>query len=155
MRLILISIHTVSGVIALGLGSWAALRPPRERRGVIELYKWLIAVLVASLAGAVAVDWPRLPSSTRVTFAGLTVLAVYMLWRAIQASHTLSEESPGWYTRYLDHLGFSLIALFDGFAIVSAIDLHAPVWLVIAIAVAVIVAGRSVFHALARRPAIS
>ena len=42
---------------------------------------------------------------------------------------------------YVDHVGFTLISLFDGFVIVSAIDLKAPGWLVGALAVLGVVVG--------------
>jgi hypothetical protein len=38
--------------------------------------------------------------------------------------------------------GFTLISLFDGFVIVSAIDLGSPIWLVVAIGVLGILVGR-------------
>jgi hypothetical protein len=41
----------------------------------------------------------------------------------------------------IDHIGFSLISLFDGFVIISAIDLQAPGWLVAVIAVGAVALG--------------
>ena len=43
--------------------------------------------------------------------------------------------------KVIDHVGFVLISLFDGFAIVSALDLHAPGWLIAVIAVAAVGVG--------------
>jgi hypothetical protein len=41
----------------------------------------------------------------------------------------------------MDHVGFNMISLFAGFVIVAAIDLGAPGWLVVAIALLGIAGG--------------
>jgi hypothetical protein len=51
------------------------------------------------------------------------------------------ECREDWRTAYVESLGFTLIALFDGFVIVSAIDLGAPIWLVLGIGVLGVLAG--------------
>jgi len=43
---------------------------------------------------------------------------------------------------YVEDVGFTLIALFDGFVIVGSIDLGAPGWLVIALGVVGVLIGR-------------
>jgi hypothetical protein len=63
-----------------------------------------------------------------------------MIWRAVQAWSVLQEQR-GNPEAVIDHVGFNLIALFDGFAIISAIDLQAPGWLVAVIAVAAVAVG--------------
>ena len=83
---------------------------------------------------------------TKATFLGLSALAAYTLWRAIEAQRTIRNMPTGWHRRYVDHLGFVLITLLDGFAIVMAIDLHAPVWLIVAIAIAVVLIGRALLQ---------
>lgn len=75
----------------------------------------------------------NLPSMTQMIFGGLAILGLYMIWRAVQALSVL-QERPGDQVAVIDHSGFNLIALFDGFAIISAIDLQAPGWLVAVIA---------------------
>ena len=45
---------------------------------------------------------------------------------------------------YVHDVGFTLITLFEGFVIVGAIDLGAPVWVVVALAVLGVAAGRMV-----------
>ncbi|WP_022885347.1 hypothetical protein [Glaciibacter superstes] len=42
---------------------------------------------------------------------------------------------------FVNHVGFTLISLFDGFVIVAAIDLHAPPWLVASLAIGGVIAG--------------
>lgn len=53
-----------------------------------------------------------------------------MAWRAWRAGTRLRTRHPGWQRRYLDDIGFTLIALFDGFVVVGAIDLSLPAWLI-------------------------
>ena len=53
------------------------------------------------------------------------------------------REQPGNQVAVIGHIGFVLISLFDGFAIVSAIDLQAPGWLVAVIAVGAVAIGIS------------
>jgi len=67
-------------------------------------------------------------------------LLLYIIWRAVQAVSVLREQ-PANQGAVIGHIGFILISLFDGFAIVSAIDLHAPGWLVAVIAVGAVAIG--------------
>src|SRR5262245_58087403 len=108
IRLVLLWIHAFAGVIALVLGSWAAVRPTRGDAALMTRLEWAVGAMMASLLGAIAVDWPRLTSSTRLTFLGLGVLAGYTLWRTFEATRTIRNIPPDWYTQYLDHLGFVL-----------------------------------------------
>jgi hypothetical protein len=64
-----------------------------------------------------------------------------MLVRAYQAYKVQEEQVQDWRASYIDHVGFTLISLFDGFVIVSAIDLGMPTWVVIVIAVLGVVVG--------------
>lgn len=53
----------------------------------------------------------------------------------------LWTQPEGWRLKYIDHVGFNLISLFDGFVIVAAIDLGVPGRLVVAIALLGIAGG--------------
>jgi hypothetical protein len=64
-----------------------------------------------------------------------------MLYRAYRAYQALERRGHGWRMSFVDHLGFTLISLFDGSVIVGAIDLGAPVWGVVLIAVTGVLAG--------------
>ena len=77
---------------------------------------------------------------TQLVFGGLALLGVYMIWRAVQALSVLRAQ-PGNQEAVIDHIGFNLISLFDGFAIVSALDVHAPGWLVAVMAVGAVALG--------------
>ena len=64
-----------------------------------------------------------------------------MIWRAVQAVTVLTKQNQADQLKVIDHVGFVLISLFDGFAIVSALDLHAPGWLVAVIALGAVALG--------------
>jgi hypothetical protein len=81
-----------------------------------------------------------LPTITQIIFGGLTILGLYMIWRAVQAVSVLREPN-GNPMAVIDHIGFILISLFDAFAIVSSIDLHAPGWLIAVMAVGAVALG--------------
>ncbi len=104
--------------------------------------------LLLFMIGAVVAHWTELSATERFVFSGLTGLGLYMVWRAREALATWHGAAPGWKSPFIDHIGFTLISLFDGFVIVSAIDLHAPGWLVAIVAVLGVVVGT---QALGRR----
>jgi hypothetical protein len=64
-----------------------------------------------------------------------------MVYRAMHASSLADHETHDHAPRHVDDLGFILIALFDGFVIVAAIDLGAPVWIVIPLALLAVLVG--------------
>jgi hypothetical protein len=109
-----------------------------------------VAALGAFAVGVAAID-PRRAGShpwTLPALVGLLVaMTVFMIgamaahWSDLHASRLASNEAHGRETRHVDDLGFILIALFDGFVIVAAIDLGAPVWIVIPLAVLAVLVG--------------
>jgi len=54
---------------------------------------------------------------------------------------------------YRDDVGFTVIALFDGFVIVSSLDLGAPIWLVVVIGVFGVLGGRAAISRVSSSPA--
>jgi hypothetical protein len=92
--------------------------------------------------GFVAVDWMNIDLTSRVIYGALTLFAIYIGWRGWRAYQNLHGQPHNWRDAYIDDVGFTLIALFDGFVIVTAIDAGAPIWLVIVIGILGIVAGR-------------
>ena len=100
----------------------------------------LLVLMEVFLVIAIISHFNSLPTITQIIFLGLAVLGLYMIWRAVQAMSVLQEQK-GNQVAAIDHIGFILISLFDGFAIISAIDLHAPGWLVALIAVGAVVIG--------------
>ncbi len=137
MYILLIVLHTVAGLLAFGFGC-VVIRPTEDTRGVrFRIYLGSLVALVVFLVAAIGSHWPDLSTTPRVIYVALTGLGLFMVWRAWRA-----RTAPVQDERYVEHVGFTLIALFDGFVIVSAIDLDAPVWLVLVIAVGGVLAGR-------------
>jgi uncharacterized membrane protein YfcA len=104
--------------------------------------------MIVFLAGAILAHASRLDAMQRVIFPGLFLLSVYMLFRGLQARTVLVSHSADWFPRYVDHIGFTLIALFEGFIIVGGIDVGAPAWLTAAAAVLGVLAGNRTLHRL-------
>src|SRR6266849_4890683 len=100
----------------------------------------LLILLEVFLVIAILSHVTSLPGITQIIFGGLAILGLYMIWRAVQAVSVL-RDPHGNQGAVIDHIGFSLISLFDGFAIISAIDLQAPGWLVAVIAVGAVALG--------------
>jgi hypothetical protein len=65
-----------------------------------------------------------------------------MLWRGTRARR-IAATSPQRSARELDHLGFTLVALFDAFVVIGALDLGAPGWLLGVVAIAVAAIGHA------------
>lgn len=133
---VLITLHATAGVLALLFG-WLAVRRAR----LFDVYLHSLAGMALFLAAAVAVEWQATENSARVLFTALTALAAFMVWRAVHARRSrpaaAARPSPG----YVADVGFTLVALVDGFAVVTVLNLGAPVWLVVTTGVLIAVAG--------------
>jgi len=133
--------HAIAGLIALIFGC-LVLRPPASIRSVaFRVYAVALAAMLVLVTAVVLVDWPDLSGGQRVTFAALIALGVYTVLRGAQALRALRRQPAGWRARYVDHVGFTVISLFDGFTIVAAIDLGAPLPVVIITGVLGVVVG--------------
>lgn len=100
----------------------------------------LLMLMEVFLVIAIISHFNSLPAIKQLIFGGLAILLLYIIWRAVQAVSALREQ-PANQVAVIGHIGFVLISLFDGFAIVSAIDLQAPGWLVAVIAVGAVALG--------------
>jgi hypothetical protein len=137
---LLIALHALAGVVCFIAGVLSlGLSTARSWRFCVYLAS--LGALLLFMAAAIAVDWAGLDAAARLTYAGLSALGLYMLWRAGHAGIRLRTHGHNWRPSYVDDIGFTLISLFDGFVIVSAIDMGAPGWLVALIAVAGVAAG--------------
>jgi hypothetical protein len=142
MWLLMIVLHAAAALGAFAVGV-AAIDPRRAAR-----HRWtppaLVGLLVAMtvfMIGAMATHWSDLPGASQIAFGALVGLAVYMVYRARHASGLADHDDHARAARHVDDLGFILIALFDGFVIVAAIDLGAPVWLVTPLALLAVLVG--------------
>jgi len=132
----LIALHAAAGVMALGAGAIAI-----RRASSFGVYLWSLVVCIAALAAVVVYDWEGLEAGTRVLFLVFVVFGAYMIRRAVVARRCLAAPSAERRSRYLDNLGFTLVALFDAFLVIAVLDLGAPGWLTAVAGVAVAVAG--------------
>jgi hypothetical protein len=143
---ILIAVHAVAATIAFGAG---ALSAPTGR--FLGIYRGAMAVMAAALVPAILVDWSTTDPTARIVFTGLIGLACVMVLRAELAARRSPARTGGPTPAYLDHIGFTLIALADGFAVVAAIRGGAPGWAVGALAVGVVAVGHLTLQAAKRR----
>ncbi|SMH28181.1 hypothetical protein SAMN06295885_0103 [Rathayibacter oskolensis] len=145
-----IAIHATAGTAGFVLGLLLACRPglAGRRRPVVRVYVGLIVVLVAGLAAAVIADWSGMEASRRLVDVGLILLGLYTLHRAVRALRVSRAAGGEWRPAFVDHVGFTLISLFDGFVIVAALNLGAPTPLVLLIAALGVVGGIAGVHRL-------
>jgi hypothetical protein len=140
-----IVLHATCAVAAFVVGILLIFQPAGRRQ--LQLARALVALLVLMgvfLLVAILSHLTSLPTIQQIIFGGLFLLLLYMIWRAVQAVNVLTGRSGGQgvdQLKVVDHVGFVLISLFDGFAIVSALDLGAPGWLVAIIAVGAVGVG--------------
>jgi hypothetical protein len=142
IHVILIVLHATFATLGFVLGCLLLARLPEaatSRRFVV--YSLSIWVAMLLLFTVVIVDWSELDLIKRIAFTGLSGLGVYLLWRTERARAALRARRDGWRPRFIGHVGFVLISLFDGFCIVTAIDLHLPPVLIAVIAVLGVLAG--------------
>jgi len=138
---VLIVGHALCGVGALLVGCFILKPPVSSTSPLFRIYAAGLVGLIVLMLAVVAYDWSTLHFAQQVTFAGLCALGIYTGWRALRAYRELDARQPGWQARYVDHVGFTLISLFDGFAIVAAVDRDAPLPIVLLVGVLGVVAG--------------
>ena len=142
MHTFAIVVHATSAIAAFIIGivfifQSNTLRQLQLGRAIVVLLMLMEVFLVIAILSHVT----SLPTITQIIFGGLVILGGYMIWRAVQAVTVLTKQQQEDQLKVIDHVGFVLISLFDGFAIVSALDLHAPGWLVAVIAVGAVGVG--------------
>lgn len=139
---VFIALHTIAATVAL-LAGLVALPAGR----LFELYRWTLAGMVVFLVPALAIDWAQFDDIVKVIFTALLVLSAVMFYRATLASRMLPAMTSGPTEAYLNHVGFTLIALFDGFAVVAVLRAGAPGWLVAVTAVGIPLIGHFALRA--------
>ena len=142
MHIFAIVVHATSAIAAFILGIVLLFQSNTLRQlQLARAFLVLLILMVIFLVIAILSHVTSLPTITQLIFGGLVILGVYMIWRAVQAVTVLTKQNQADQLKVIDHVGFVLISLFDGFAIVSALDLQAPGWLVAVIAVAAVGVG--------------
>jgi hypothetical protein len=140
---VLIILHAGAATISFFAGGLLVLVPAyTSNRGLFSFYWWLLIGMVILLLGAIVVYWTEYTSIERIIFPGLLILAFYMLFRARSANHLLRIQPNDWKRNYIEHIGFTLISLFEGFIIVSGLNSGVPGWLVALLAILGLLAGR-------------
>jgi len=136
LHAVLIALHATAGLVALNAGGLAI-----TRRRAFGLYFWSLAGCLGALAAVVADDWAGRDTTSRVTSLAFLALGGFMLCRAVQARRVLHDPSTESSPRYLDHLGFTLVALLDAFVVIAILDVTELGWLAATIGVAGAAAG--------------
>lgn len=152
---ILILGHAGAGVVAL-VFACVVLKPPASGHSVLfRIYYTALLTMFLLVVAVVAFDWAELNVGQRVTFSLLTALGAYTVLRGIQAQRAFRQRPSGWRTRYVDRVGFTVISLFEGFVIVSAVDLGAPLPVVLVVgALGVVVGIAAINRVKSRLPAL-
>lgn len=142
LHTVLIAAHAACGLIALASGLMAIGRRARGMPAQFRVYLGALWLMVLCLVVVVGTDWANLDLPTRSLYAALTLFAFYIGWRGWRGLQNLRAQAPGWQAAYVENVGFTLIALFDGFVIIAALDLGAPIWLVLLIGALGVLVGR-------------
>ncbi len=139
----LILLHAATATLAFFAGCALILLPRYMlNRLLFNLYLWSLIAMVLLLAGAILVYWTAYSDVERIIFPGLLGLALFMLFRAWGAGLVLATQQSNWKLGYVEHIGFTLISLFEGFIIVSGLNSGFAGWLVAVIAILGLLAGR-------------
>jgi hypothetical protein len=152
IRAFLITLHSVSATVSFFAGSFLMISPVyTSSQRFFSVYWWSLLGMSVLLAGTILVYWVAYSAVERIVFPGLLVLSLYMLYRARRAKRLLQDQQDTWRHDYLEHIGFTLISLFEGFIIVSGLNSGLPGWSVALIAIAGVLLGRWLIGVAQRR----
>lgn len=140
---ILIMLHAAAAAISFFIGCFLiiSLRQASDQR-LFSLYLWSLVGMVILLIGAMLVYWNEYSDTERIVFPVLLGLGMFMLYRAQNASRLLKARQNDWKPGYVEHIGFTLISLFEGFVIVTVLNAGGPGWLVALLAILGVLVGR-------------
>ncbi len=153
LRTVFLSLHVAGGVVGLLIGAFA-LRPPvgvESRLLLRRAYTTALVVLLVFLTGTVAIDWTNLQGMQQVIYVVLIGLAAFMVTRAFLSFWVAQRQAVGWEMKYMNHIYFTYISLWEGLFIVGLFELGAPAWIIAAVAVGVLIVGAVLFNNYRRR----
>lgn len=140
---ILILLHTVTATISFFAGCLLIFSKRfSQNRNLFLLYFWSLVAMAVLLAGAIITFWEEYSDTERIVFPGLLGLAIFMVFRGWGAGLVLLTKRKGWELGYVEHIGFTLISLFEGFVIVSGLNAGLPGLAVAIVAILGLLAGR-------------
>lgn len=139
----MIILHALAGLVAFVAGYLlVSAGSPVKKRWLLWVYLIAMTSLTIFLFGALVSHWTQIGVTQQIVFGGLTLLGFYVVWCAYQAWRLLNKRPAGWHNQFIDAVGFTLIALFDGFVIVGLIDVSVPTVIVVALGIGAIIVGR-------------
>lgn len=139
---VFIAVHAITAVVAFAAGCIAL-----PRGTLFGTYLWSLVGMTLFLALAVASEWGVIAMPLSVLFAGFVALGGYMVWRAAQARRIRPTAAVGPSARYVEHIGFTLVALFDAFTVIAVLNAGAPGWLIATSGVLIAVVGHFALRA--------
>jgi hypothetical protein len=145
--------HTVFIVLhaAFGVISFAAGLVAIRSGNLFPVYLWSLVGTIVFLVLPVGAEWNQLEQALRLLFVAFIVLGGFMLWRAAMAARIRPAGPSERTAPYVAHVGFTLVALFDAFIVITVLDMGASGWLVAASGVAFAIAGHFVLREAKRR----
>ena len=140
---VLIMLHAAAAAISFFAGFFLilSLRQASNQR-LFSLYLWSLVGMVVLLIGAMLVYWNEYSDTERIIFPILLGLGMFMLYRAQNANRLLKVQQKDWKLGYIEHIGFTLISLFEGFVIVTFLNAGVPGWFVALLAILGVFVGR-------------
>jgi hypothetical protein len=151
---VLIILHAVTATICFFAGCLLLFSPTYlTNQRIYAVYFLTLVAMTILLAWAIAVYWSEYSDVESIVFPGLLGLALFMLYRGWGAGLVLRTQQKDWKAGSIEHIGFTLISLFEGFIIVAGLDAGLPGWLVGVVAVAGLFGGRWIIKLAKRRTA--
>jgi len=139
----LIILHATAATLAFFAGCLLIFSPTYlSNQRLFNLYLWTLLAAILLLAGAIIVYWKEYSDVERIIFPGLLGLGLFMLFRAWGAGLVFATQQNNWKLGYVEHIGFTLVSLFEGFIIVSGLNAGIPRWLVALVAIVGLLASR-------------
>lgn len=108
--------HAICGTVAFVAGCVLLSRVLDQHRQAAWLATFAVGLLgmILYMAAAIAAHWDQRSTPQRSVYLGLLGLGIYIAGRGWDGWQTWRKALPGWPPRFVDDIGFNLIALFDG-----------------------------------------